>query len=498
MTLNLSGTNGDAPNKAPHIESLSRAFSFRSVLALAFADVSPIVAIYTVFAISIYTAGPRFFWAYPVALLGQLMVAAVFGELASRWPYAGSVYQWARHIHSWRAAAWGWAAAWAYIWGFTIALAVIAYAAAGFLLDIFGISAPGKWTTVLTALAIIAVFSWTNMLSRKILEALIVGSIICEILGSVGLGILLLIFHRVNSWSTLFQGLPQTHNDWHWGPMLGVLAFASYAIVGFESAGSIAEEVHEPERHVPKAIIGSLAAVGAVVLFASMSLILSIPDLNAVLTKQTDDPVAVTLYAHFGPGLAKPLLFMFIIGFSSSFMAVQAAVSRCIWGMARDRALPASNFFARLAGAERLPINAVGLTAVIAAGLVLFSGSSLYNVLVTGSGAGMYISFAIPVLGAAFARLGGKWTPGRFNLGPWGSFVTYGAAIWMILAIINLVWPWSQPGQAWYITWAIPILTVGLGAIGTVIYQRVNSDMHDPVGVRLGAQLVERVVEDAE
>ena len=121
---------------------LMRGFSFRSALSLAFADVSPIAAVYAIFTLGLFAAGPKFFWAFPIVLIGQLLVAAVFGELASRWPYAGSVYQWSRHV---RGTTWGWAAAWAYMWGLTLALGTLSYAASGFLLQIFGVGEPNRW-----------------------------------------------------------------------------------------------------------------------------------------------------------------------------------------------------------------------------------------------------------------------------------------------------------------------------------------------------------------
>src|SRR3979490_2847743 len=104
-----------APDSPPQ---LLRGFNFRSALSLAFADVSPSAAVYAIFPLGLFAAGPKFFWAFPIVLAGQLLVAAVFGELASRWPYAGSVYQWSRHV---RGTTWGWAAAWAYMWGLTLA-----------------------------------------------------------------------------------------------------------------------------------------------------------------------------------------------------------------------------------------------------------------------------------------------------------------------------------------------------------------------------------------
>src|ERR1044072_5273590 len=146
---------------------LLRGFSFRSALSLAFADVSPIAAVYAIFTLGLFAAGPKFFWAFPIVLIGKLLVAAVFGELASRWPYAGSVYQWSRHV---RGTTWGWAAAWAYMWGLTLALGTLSYAASGFLLNIFGVEAPTRWQTATVAIVIILIGSAVNMVGRSVLK----------------------------------------------------------------------------------------------------------------------------------------------------------------------------------------------------------------------------------------------------------------------------------------------------------------------------------------
>src|SRR6266700_7716072 len=88
-----------------------RDFTLRSAFALAFSDVSPIVGIYSVFAIGLIAAGPAFFWGFPVVLIGQLAVTGVFGDLVSKWPFQGCVYQWARELFG---ARYGWFTNWAY------------------------------------------------------------------------------------------------------------------------------------------------------------------------------------------------------------------------------------------------------------------------------------------------------------------------------------------------------------------------------------------------
>jgi amino acid transporter len=60
-----------------------------------------------------------------------------------------------------------------------------------------------------------------------------------------------------------------------------VVAFVGFSFVGFESAGSIAEEVKSARQVLPKAISLSLLAAGLLVMFAVLGLVLAIPDLGA-------------------------------------------------------------------------------------------------------------------------------------------------------------------------------------------------------------------------
>ena len=136
---------------------------------------------FAIFTLGLFAAGPAFFWAFPIVLAGQLLVAAVFGELASRWPYAGSVYQWARHVQGTQ---WGWFAAWAYMWGLTIALSALSYGGAGFLLKLYNIEIPSRWFSTAVALLIITAGTLINMVGRSVLKVMVVASIIAEVIGS--------------------------------------------------------------------------------------------------------------------------------------------------------------------------------------------------------------------------------------------------------------------------------------------------------------------------
>jgi len=456
-TSNASGRNEPAP---------SRDFSLRSAFALSFSDISPIVGIYAVFAICIVLAGPAFFWAMPIVLIGQLMVAGVFGELVSKWPLQGSVYAWSRGLMG---AKYGWITMWAYGWGLTLTLSALALAASSFLLGALGVDGASQTTVVIVGLVILILASLANMIGNVLLKTLLYITMTAELVASIGIGITLLFFHHNQSWSVLFDSFG-TGSGWSWltGPFLTAIAFVGFSFLGFESAGSIAEEVKESRKVLPKAILLSLAAAGGLVIFATLGIILAIPDIFAVMDGSIADPVAGTLESAMGSGVGRVLLAMLAIGFMASLIAVQAAVSRAIWAGARDRVLPGQALLGRLSGPENLPRHAIALTAIIAGPLLFISTSKVYTLLLSFGNAGFYISFALPVVALAIKKLQGDWVPGSYTLGSLSKPITYVAAIWITLQTINIAWPRDLYG-VWYLNWGLVIMTIVVGVLGVAV-----------------------------
>jgi amino acid transporter len=447
-----------------------RDFTLRSAFALAFSDVSPIVGIYSVLAISLIAAGPIFFWAFPIVLAGQLLVTGVFGELVSKWPFQGSVYAWARELIGPR---YGWFAGWAYMWGLTLVLSALSLAAAQFLLGAFGVNAPSYATTVLTGLGVLIFGSAANMIGSRLLKTLLYISMTCELIASLGIGAALLFFHRTHSFSVLFTSAGTGHGPhWLFSSFFGVVAFIGFSFLGFESAGSIAEEVREARRVLPKAITLSLLAAGVLVMFASLGIVLSVPDIAAVISGKDTNPIATTLETRLGSGTGKVLLIMLTVGFTASLLGVQAAVTRAIWANARDRVLPGAALLRKLSGREHLPRYAIGLTAIIAGSLLFISSSKIYALLLSFGNAGFYISYALPVIGAAYLRWRGRWVPGDFTMGRWSGPATYVAAVWITLEAINIAWPRPIFG-VWYLNWGLLIMTGILGVVGVLVSARV-------------------------
>ncbi len=440
-----------------------RDFTLRSAFALSFSDISPIVGIYSVFAIGLIAAGPGFFWAFPIVLIGQLLVTGVFGDLVSKWPFQGSVYAWARRLVGPR---YGWFAGWAYMWGLTLALSALSLAASQFLLGALGVAGPSQPVTVLVALGVLILGSLANMFGGHLLKTLLYISMACELIASAGIGTALLFFHRTNPWSVLFTAAGAGHGPgWLFSPFLGVVAFVGFSFLGFESAGSIAEEVKESRRVLPKAISLSLLAAGLLVMYAVLGLVLAVPNISDVLAGKVADPVTSTLETRLGSGTGRILLIALTIGFMASLIAVQAAVSRVIWASARDRLLPGAAVLKKLVGKERLPCYAIGLTALVAGVLLFISTSKIYSLLLSFANAGFYISYALPVVAAAYVRWRGRWTPGPVSMGRWGGPVTYVAAVWIVFETVNIAWPRPLTGT-WYLDWGLLIMTGVLGVVG--------------------------------
>lgn len=468
--------HGDHTAGAPDGHELKREFTLFSSFAFAFAFISPIVALYGIFGLAISTAGPSFWWGFPVVFLGQLLIAGVFAMLVSKWPFEGSVYQWARQLLG---AGYGWAAGWTYLWTLMIAMATVALGAAGFVANIIGIDAPTGGQKAWIALVILVAGTAVNIAGRRVLKIFMTLSIMAEVIGSLGLGTWLLLFHRHNSLSVLTEGSAGTGGAGSYlsmsGPFLIAVAFVGFSFVGFESAGSIAEEVHEPRRNLPKAVLLSLTLIAAVVMYSSLAIILAIPNLKAVAAGKVADPVSDTLTSQLGSGVAKPVEVLFVIGFLASFLALQTSASRIIWSSSRDGALPGARVLARLSSGQRQPVPALLVTTVVGAALFLLSNvaTDIYTLMVNFTSGSFFLAFLFPLFGALVMQLRRRWTPGAFSLGAASLPLTVVAVAWATFEFLNISWPRDVYTHA-YLNWSVWVGTGILAVFGLAVYLSVR------------------------
>src|SRR5258706_254615 len=102
----MSDTASDAPTTAlsederlqslGYTPQLNRVLGFFANFAVAFTCLSPMVGIYSLFVLGVGTGGPAYVWLTWIPVAGMLLVALVFGELASHYPVAGALYQYSK------------------------------------------------------------------------------------------------------------------------------------------------------------------------------------------------------------------------------------------------------------------------------------------------------------------------------------------------------------------------------------------------------------------
>src|ERR1700685_2461782 len=76
---------------------LNRVLGLFANFSVAFTYLSPMVGIYSLFVLGLGTGGPAYLWLTWIPVAGMLLVALVFGELASHYPVSGALYQYSKY-----------------------------------------------------------------------------------------------------------------------------------------------------------------------------------------------------------------------------------------------------------------------------------------------------------------------------------------------------------------------------------------------------------------
>lgn len=441
---------------------MRREFTMWSAAMLGFVFVSPIVAMYMVFGLGLAAAGPGFWWALLAVLVGQLLIAVTFGVLASRWPMAGGVYQWSRRLLG---PTYGWFAGWAYMWTLIVTLTAVSYGGALFAAAVFDLDTGDRTLMTLIGMVILAGAVLVNVLGRSAVRIVGFLCLVAEVVGSVGIAVWLLGFHRVNGLDALVSPVSgPSAGGLMAAPFVVAVMFAGWSFLGFESASTLAEEVDQPKRDIPKAIVGSLLCVGIVVLFTCFAFLMAMPE--AALTDP--DPVAATLTAYLPAPVFKAIMALFVIAYFATVVAVSSAVSRIVWSYGRNGELPGSRYLGRLHGRINTPTIATIVTGAIGIGLYLpFQSEQIYLLLVTFVTAGFFISFGFPVVGLAISKLRGGWDYSEPTyLGRFGQVAGWLALVWVIFETVNVLWPRTEDPL---VNWAPFIVTAVLLVAGVGI-----------------------------
>ncbi|GAB3058219.1 amino acid permease [Intrasporangium mesophilum] len=416
-----------------------RSMNLWSNIALGFTYLSPLVGVYSLFAYSLSLGGPPAVWWVVIVGCGQMLVALVFGEVVSQYPLAGGIYPWCRRLWGRRYA---WIISWVYVWAVIVTVTAVAEFGGGFVASLFGVEATPMVSLVtavgLLLLALAFNFSGTHMLARIARIGLA-----AELIGVIALGIYLLLFHREQPFSVFFDSFGAGGSDAYLVTFLGASLAGLFLFYGFEACGSVAEEVNDPTRRIPRAMILTITIGGVSALFSYVGYVLAAPNLQDIVSGKDPDPIPSILEDALGTVGSKLFLLVAITAFISCVLSLQAAASRLLYGSARDRMLPASSWLAHMSERHAVPTNALLVACVVPILICLFvywRPDSLARVTAFAV-TGIYIAFQGVVLAALRQRVRG-WRPaGRWNLGGLGMLVNVAALAYGVFAMILLVRP---------------------------------------------------------
>lgn len=185
------------------------------------------------------------------------------------------------------------------------------------------------------------------------------------------IGLLLIIYIGTDNlysspvaFETMLDPLTDLSTISYFGVLSGAF-LAFYAYIGFEDMVNVAEEVKNPERNMPKAIL--YCVIISTVLYSAVSLV-SIMVVSPVELAKSSAPLATVYKAATG---ADPV----VISLIGLFAVVNGALiqmimaSRLLYGMAQKNWLP--QILGRVNATTRTPINSSLLTAIIMLTLAL-------------------------------------------------------------------------------------------------------------------------------
>ncbi|MHA7226639.1 APC family permease [Glutamicibacter soli] len=424
-------------------QSFDRSMSLWANFALGFTYLSPLVGVYSLFALAMATGGPpSVFWILIVAA-GQFLVSLVFGEVVSQYPIHGGIYPWTRRLWGKRYA---WMAAWIYIWAMIVTITSVAQFGSGFVASTFNVELTEATTfwfaTAMLLIALLLNFSGTKMLARIARIGLA-----AELIGVIAVGFYLLVFKREQPFSVFFDSMGVEGDGSYGVAFMGAALAGLFLFYGFEACGDVAEEVSNPARRIPKAMMMTILVGGVSALISFTGYVLAAPNLQEIVNGEDVDPIPAILEASLGAVGAKIFLVVALTAFLSCVLSLQAAASRLIYSFARDGMLPSHRWLAKVSPRNKVPSNALLVACCIPLLLCVFIyfGPETLLTQITGFAIlGIYVAFQSVVLAALRQRLRG-WKPaGPFSLGAAGMLVNILALAYGLFAMVLLAVPGSS------------------------------------------------------
>jgi amino acid transporter len=234
--------------------------SLPEVLFQSITFMAPGIGIAFAIGIGVPLAGTSLPLALLVALVACSFTAVAIGQLASRMPSAGGLYEYARRAVGPRT---GFTVGWYYL-AFAVLLPPFFALQEGWFVDAFlrsrGYTAlPAIWVYVVLYLLVVFALTYFDV-KLSVRTAMVLGAV--EIAVFLALGVTL-----VGDGPNSTEPFQPSSAAGGWSGIAQAAVFSVLAFIGFEAAASFGEEARNPRRAVPLAVVASSVGVGLFYLF---------------------------------------------------------------------------------------------------------------------------------------------------------------------------------------------------------------------------------------
>jgi amino acid transporter len=413
---------------------LNRTVGFFSSFAVGFSFMSVLMGTFASFGFVLNNSGPFGFWTWLIVGVGQLLVALIFAEMASRLPLTGSLYNWNMRLSNPTIA---WIVAWTLTFAYAVSGPGVILVLIAPLQTLLGISFSSTITFFLVS-AIILVQLLINMSGVKLAAYINKLAVIAEIgaLIVICLLVAVVLILKGGVHPEFLTTIPTTPAPYLPAFLLAIL-LPAFTIFGFESPSDLSEETVNVKHIAPRSIIS--AVIASIVLGFGFIVLLTIAIPDLAMVTASADPISAIVAYHLGEIPTKLFLICVIIAVFAVALLNMTLASRLLFAVARDDHFFAAKFFSKISK-NKVPANATIAVAVIEiAVFYFFSGfAALYAAPI------VLLEVAYLITVSNFARKSKALpTSTTFSLGAWHKPVIILAILWLIVEIYLLTVPES-------------------------------------------------------
>jgi APA family basic amino acid/polyamine antiporter len=422
-------------------------------------------------------AGPGVAISFLIAAIICLFAGLCYAELSSMIPVSGGSYSYAYCAMGEFPA---WIMAWLLTAQYLFSATTVAVSWSAYCLNVlneFGIHLPsflsqapvmyssetgwyasGAWINIPAVLivAVVGIMISIGIKAATTFNNLMVVVKICTIVLFVILGI---SYIHAENWTPFIPENTGVFGHFGWSGVLRGSGLVFFAYIGFDTVATLAQESVNPQKNLPRGILGSLIICTLAYIIVALVLtgVVNYEKLNV------SDPMSVAL-DHMGSGfgwLKLGIKFAILAGLASVALVQLMALTRVIMTVSKDRLLP--HAFSKIHHKTRTPLFSTALTIVAA---MVFAGLFPLRILGETVNIASLLILAIVCLGVLILR----YTHPRMHRPFKVPFVPYIPLLGILCCI----------GQACFIplaTWLEILSWLAFGFLIYFFYGRQNSKL---------------------